>query len=72
MTKLLEKAFEEASKLSEKEQNIVAKWLLEELAAERRWEKTFAESEDLLSQLADEALEEHRQGKTKPLNIDDL
>lgn len=72
MTKLLEKAFEEASKLSEKEQNIVAEWLLEELAAERRWEKTFAESEDLLSQLADEALEEHRQGKTKPLNIDDL
>ena len=72
MTKLLEKAFEEASKLSEKEQNIVVKWLLEELAAERRWEKTFAESEDLLSQLADEALEEHRQGKTKPLNIDDL
>ena len=72
MTKLLEKAFEEASELSEKEQNIVTKWLLEELAAERRWEKTFAESEDLLSQLADEALEEHRQGKTKPLNIDDL
>lgn len=60
MTKLLEKAFEEVCKLSEKEQNIVAKWLLEELAAERRWEKTFAESEDLLSQLADEALEEHR------------
>ena len=72
MTKLLEKAFEEVCKLSEKEQNIVAKWLLEELAAERRWEKTFAESEDLLSQLADEALEEHRQGKTKLLNIDDL
>ncbi|HHT9116729.1 MAG: hypothetical protein HY607_10055 [Planctomycetes bacterium] len=72
MTKLLEKAFEEVCKLSEKEQNIVAKWLLEELAAERRWEKTFAESEDLLSQLADEALEEHRRGKTKLLNIDDL
>ncbi|HHT9113887.1 MAG TPA: hypothetical protein ACFYD0_11250 [Candidatus Wunengus sp. YC65] len=34
--KVVGKAFEEVSKLSEKEQNIVAKWLLEELAAERR------------------------------------
>jgi hypothetical protein len=72
MTKLLEKAFAEVSKLPEIEQNKVAKWLLDELASEKHWEKAFAESEDVLSQLADEALEEHRQGKTKPLDLDSL
>ena len=63
MTKLLEKAFAEASKLPEIEQNKVARWLLEELASEKRWEKAFSESEDVLNQLADEALKEHRQGQ---------
>ncbi len=72
MTKLLEKAFEEASKLSELEQNALAKLLLNELTAEKKWEKAFVSSEDILSRLADEAIEEHKQGKTKPLDIDSL
>jgi len=72
MTKLLEKAFEEASKLPDVEQKALAKWVLEELEAERKWEKAFAESEDMLERLAEEALEAHRQGKTMPLDIDKL
>jgi hypothetical protein len=72
MTKLLEKAFEEASKLPELEQNALAKRLLDELVAEKKWEKTFADSEDILSNLADEAIKEHKHGKTKPLDIDAL
>jgi hypothetical protein len=72
MTKLLEKAFEEASKLPEIEQNSLAKWVLEELEADKKWDKVFAESEDILNQLANEALEAHQQGKTKPLDIDKL
>jgi hypothetical protein len=72
MTKLLEKAFKEASKLPDIEQNTLAKWLLEELEAEKKWEQGFAESEDILERLADEALEAHKQGKTKPLNSDSL
>ena len=72
MTKLLEKAFEQASKLPELEQNVLAKQLLNELATEKKWEKAFASSEDILSRLADEAVEEHKQGKTKPLDIDSL
>ncbi len=72
MTKLLEKAFAEASKLQGVEQNVIAKWLLEELAAEKKWEQRFAESEDILGQLADEALEEHKKGKTMPLDTDKL
>jgi len=34
VTKLLEKAFVEASKLPEREQSILATWILEELASE--------------------------------------
>lgn len=72
MTKLLEKAFKQASKLPSIEQNTVAKWLLEELESEKKWDKTFAESEDVLAKLAGEALVAHKQGKTKPLGLDDL
>ncbi len=72
MTELLEKAFSEVSKLNESKQDSVARWLLEELASEQRWEKAFNDSQDLLSQLADEALAEHRAGKTKLLDPDDL
>lgn len=72
MTRLLEKAFKDASKLPDIEQNALAKWLLEELEAERKWDRAFAGSEDMLGQLADEAIEAHRQGKTTPLDIDKL
>ncbi len=72
MTQLLEKAFEEASRLSDLEQNALARWLIEEIISEKKWEKAFAESEDVLDKLADEALAEHAQGKTKPLDIDRL
>lgn len=69
MTKLLEEAFKKASKLPEVEQNALAKWLLEELEDEKKWEKEFSESEDVLDRLADEAVEEHRKGKTKPMDF---
>lgn len=72
MTKLLEKAFEKASSLSELEQNALAKWLLEELDSEQKWDRLFAASEDLLDRLADEAIEDDRQGKTQPLDLDSL
>ena len=45
MTKLLEKAFEEASKLPEFEQNALAQWLIDEIIPEKKWEKALAESE---------------------------
>ena len=69
MTKLLEKAFKRASKLPDLEQNTLAKWLLDELEADREWDNKFADSEDILSRLADEALETHRKGKTKQLDL---
>jgi hypothetical protein len=65
MTKLLKKAFERASELPQVDQNALAKWLLEELDAERKWEAAFAGSEDVLERLADEALKEHKINKRK-------
>jgi len=72
MTKLLEKAFEEASRLPEMDQNALAKWVLDELNSERAWSKSFAESEDVLEKLADEAIAEKRKGKTTPLDLNRL
>ena len=72
MTKLLRKAFEEASMLPEMDQNSLAKWVLEELHSEKAWSKSFAESEDVLEKLADEALTEKRKGETTPLDLDRL
>jgi hypothetical protein len=37
MTQLLEKAFKEASKLSELEQDALARWLIDEIISERKW-----------------------------------
>ena len=65
MTKLLEKAFEDASKLPEEEQNALAEMLLNDLASEERWAEAFAKSQDKLAVLAKEALAEFNQGKTK-------
>ena len=72
MTKLLQKAFAEASKLPEPEQEALAEWLLEELASERRWTKSFGRSEEALGGLADEALTEYREGRTRQLDPEKL
>lgn len=67
MTKLLEKAFAQAAKLPQAEQDLVAQSLLDDLEAEERWDETFADSQNELSILADEALNEHRNGRTRKL-----
>lgn len=72
MTRLLEKAFEKASKLPESDQNVIAKWLLEELESERNWEKSFSESEDILDQLVKETMEAYEEGKTNKLDLNKL
>ena len=72
MTHLLKEAFTKASKLPQTEQNALARWMLDELLSEKKWEQAFAGSETSPSLLASEALKEHRQGKTKRLNPDQL
>jgi len=72
MTHLLKKAFEEASRLGEAEQDAVGEWLLAELASNRRWDDAFQRSHDLLAWLADEARQEHQAGQTRALDPDAL
>ncbi len=68
MTTLLEKAFSEAARLPEVDQNALAKWVLDELHSETKWQRAFGESEDVLDKLADEAMEDKRKGKTTSLD----
>ncbi len=69
MTDMLQRAFAEAGKLSEAEQDRVAQWLLAEIEDDRAWDDTFAQSSDRLAELADEALDDHGKGRTKPLDL---
>jgi len=72
MTELLNKAFNEASKLSPEVQDEVAARILADLAGELKWDETLAQSQDLLERLADEALEDFRAGRTQEMGIDEL
>lgn len=72
MTARLEQAFTEISKLPPKEQDALADWLLAELESEKQWDKRFADSQDVLSKLASEALVEHRRGETQELDSDQI
>ena len=62
----LEKAFQEAAKLPQDEQEAFARWILEELDSDRRWSQAFTESADALAGLADEAFDEYRAGQEPP------
>jgi hypothetical protein len=72
MTQLLEQAKPAVSsanaqikQLPETEQDIMATFILEELENETRWDKAFANSHDILAQLAAAALAEDKAGKTQ-------
>jgi hypothetical protein len=46
--------------------------LLDEINSEKKWEKKFAETEDVLEKLAREALKEYEKGKTTALDVEKL
>ena len=73
MNQLLREAFEEVAKLSESEQDRIARLLLEEMESDRRWDELFAtpESEAFLERMADEAIVEYRAGTMRPLDVED-
>lgn len=72
MSRLLDRAFAEAAKLPESEQEAIAALVLAELDSERKWDDLFAKSQDVLSKLAREARDEYRAGQTEPLDPDKL
>lgn len=72
MTKLLEAAFAAAAKLAPEDQDSLAAAILEEVAADVRWTAGFQHDPEALERLADEALDEHRAGRTERLDPDRL
>ena len=72
MGRLLEKVIEETAKLPEQEQEAFAAFMLAELESERRWDELFARSQDMLAQMAEEARQEYRSGRTDPVDLEKL
>jgi len=72
MTQLLQRAFAEAQKLPDPDQDAIAEMILAELADELRWDETFANSQDQLERMADKALDDIRAGRTREMGIDEL
>lgn len=63
MTRTLDDAIAKISALPPEEQDRIARWLLDELEDEERWDKQFSESQDALKKLADEAREDRARAK---------
>jgi hypothetical protein len=72
MTQLLEQALGEVKKRPPDEQDAIAAIILDELADERRWQETFARSEDQLAKLAEKVRQDIRAGKTRNAGFDEL
>lgn len=72
MTQLLEQALAEVRKLAEPEQDAIAALILEELADERRWEKSFAGSQEQLARLAAKVRDDISAGRVRGVGIDEL
>ena len=65
MTKLLEKAIKKLDELPGKEQEMIGRLLLDEI----QWEHSLAKSTEKLKLLAQDAIKEHKQGKTRPFRL---
>ena len=72
MTKALEEVLRQVSRLPEAEQDALAEAIKAEIGAEKDWDKSFAGSLDVLERLADEAIADHRAGRTKPVDPDTM
>jgi len=72
MTKALEEVLRRISRLPEAEQDALAEAIKAEIGAEKDWDQSFAGSLDVLDLLADEAIADHRAGRTKPIDPDTM
>ncbi|HEY3776568.1 MAG TPA: hypothetical protein VGL35_00775 [Rhizomicrobium sp.] len=66
MNKLFERAFTEAAKLPDAQQEAVANRILEDIEVERGWEERFAKSQDVVAELSRKAGEHIARGTTLP------
>jgi hypothetical protein len=69
METLLEKAFEQAATLSEGERESFARFILDEIESEKKWEALYKKSESQLKSMASEAIDEFEKGNTEELDF---
>ena len=72
MTKLLEQAINHLKELDADSQNVIASLIMEELEDDAKWDVAFANSQDLLADLAAEAMAEYNAGQPQALNPETL
>jgi len=68
MTQALSAAVATAAQLPEKEQDALAAILLEEMESEVRWNADFADSQNLLERMANEAIQDLEADRVQPLD----
>jgi hypothetical protein len=68
MTQALSAAVASAAKLPDEEQNVLAAILLDEMESEERWSALFTGSQNLLQQMASEAIEDFQAGRVQPID----
>jgi hypothetical protein len=68
MTQALSAAVATAAQLPEKEQDALAAILVEEMESEERWNAIFADSQNLLERMANEAIQDLEAGRVQPLD----
>lgn len=72
MTELLQQAIDHLKGLDDDRQNAIATLIMEELEDDAEWDAAFARSQDLLADLAAEAMAEYNAGQTQALNPETL
>jgi hypothetical protein len=68
MTQAWSAAVATAALLPEEEQDVLAAILLEEMESEERWSALFADSQNLLERLANEAIQDVQAGRVEPID----
>lgn len=71
MTALLTKAIKQIEQLPSNLQDEIAEQLLNDFEGEIAWQKTLAKAQPKLESLAQRALRESKQGKTKKMGFDE-
>jgi hypothetical protein len=72
VTRALNAAIEKLAALPADEQDLVARWLMEELKDEEHWAAQWAGSQAALAKMADEAVAEVATGRAAELDPDKL
>ena len=72
MTKLLQRALAEVQKLAPAEQDAIAAIILDELEDERRWDETFARSQDEMARLASRVRDDIRAGRARQMGAGEI